>query len=134
MKRRYKFTPKDLVTDNQIMTTMTTPVLNEVIVKEKLRGRENLNEYYIEKHIRTAQPFAAFILTIIGACIASTKIRGGSGIHLAFGVALCAIYIMMLQFTKTFSTKAGLNPLLAAWIPNIIFGCIAYYFFRKKIR
>ena len=128
------FTPKDLAIDNQIMTTMTTPVLNDVIAREKLRGRENLNEYYVERYIRTSQPFAAFILVIIGACISSRKIRGGSGIHLAFGVVLCAVYIMLLQFTKTFSTKAGLNPLLAVWIPNIIFSFIALYFYRRQVK
>lgn len=128
------FTPNDLVIDNQVMTAMTTPVLNNVIAQEKLRGRENLNEYYVEKHMRTAQPFAALILVIIGACIACRKIRGGSGIHLAFGVVLCAVYIMTLQFTKTFSTKAGLNPFVAVWIPNVLFGIIAYYFYRKQVK
>lgn len=135
LSRSYpSFTPKDLVIDNQVMTAMTTPVLNKVIAREKLRGRENLNEYYVEKYMRSAQPFAALILTLIGVCISSRKIRGGSGIHLAFGVVLSAIYMMALQFTKTFSTKAGLNPFVAVWIPNIIFSFIALYFYRKQIR
>ncbi|HTN46844.1 MAG TPA: LptF/LptG family permease [Flavipsychrobacter sp.] len=135
LSRSYpSFSPKDLVVDNQVMTAMTTPVLDQVIAREKLRGRENLNEYYVEKHIRTAQPFAALILTIIGACIACRKIRGGSGIHLAFGVVLSAAYMMALQFSKTFSTKAGLNPLVAVWIPNMIFGAVAYYYYRKQVK
>ncbi len=135
LSRSYStFSPKDLIQDNQLMTAMTTPILNKVIEREKLRGRENLNEFYVERDMRTAQPFAAIILTLIGAGMASRKIRGGSGIHLAFGVVLSAIYVMALQFTKTFSTKAGLNPMLAVWIPNIIFSFIAIYFYRKHIR
>jgi len=135
LSRSYpSFTPKDLAMDNQVMTTMTTPVLNEVIAREKLRGRENLNEYYVEKYMRTAQPFAALILVIIGACLSSRKIRGGSGLHLAFGVVLSAIYMMALQFTKTFSTKAGLNPFIAVWIPNFIFAGVAYYFYRRQVK
>lgn len=128
------FSPKDLIQDNQIMTTLTTPVLNQVIAQEKLRGRENLNEYYVERDMRSAQPFAAIILTLIAAGIAGRKIRGGSGIHLALGVVLSAIYVMALQFSKTFSTKAGLNPLLAVWIPNIIFSFLAIYLYRKQVR
>lgn len=135
MTRKYpSFTPKDLEDDNNIMTAMTTPYLNKIIAREKLRGRENLNQYYIERYRRTAQPFAGIILTIIGATIASRKVRGGSGLHLAIGICISAAYIMAIQFSSTFSTKAGMNPLLAAWIPNVIFGLIAFYFYRKQVR
>ncbi len=132
--KQYPFIPADLDDDNDIMTAMTTPELNKVITREKLRGRENLNFYYVERHRRTAQPFAAMILTVIGACIASRKVRGGSGLHLALGIVISAAYIMAIQFTATFSTKAGLNPLLAVWIPNIIFGAIAVYLYRRQIK
>jgi len=134
LKRKYPFTPGDLKLDNDNMTAMTTPVLNKVIAREKLRGRENLNQFYVEKHRRTAQPFAGLILTVIGVTIASKKVRGGSGLHLAFGIMISAAYILALQFSTTFSTKAGLNPLLAAWIPNIIFAFVALHFYRKQVR
>jgi len=132
--RKYGFTPKDLTNDNDVMTAMTTPYLNKVIAREKLRGRENLNQYYVEKHRRTAQPFAGIILTIIGATIASKKVRGGSGLHLALGIMISATYIMAIQFTSTFSTKAGMNPLLAVWIPNIIFGTVALLLYRRQTK
>lgn len=134
MKEKYAFTPNDLLNDNDVMTAMTTPHLNKVIAREKLRGRENLNQYYVEKHRRTAQPFAGLILTVIGVTIASRRVRGGSGLHLAVGVMISAAYIMAIQFTSTFSTKAGLNPMLAVWIPNIIFGTLALYLYRQQIK
>ena len=134
MKKKYGFTPADLENDNDIMTAMTTPYLNKIIQREKLRGRENLNQYYVEKHRRTAQPFAGVILTLIGVTIASRKIRGGSGLHLALGIMISAAYIMAIQFTSTFSTKAGMNPLLAVWIPNMIFGAIAFYLYRRQVK
>lgn len=133
-KKKYPFTPSDLENDNDVMTAMTTPVLNKVIAREKLRGRENLNQYYVEKYRRTAQPFAGIILTIIGVTIASKKVRGGSGLHLALGIMISAAYIMAIQFTATFSTKAGMNPLLAVWMPNIIFGFIAMLMYRRQVQ
>lgn len=128
------FKPADLEEDDAIKEALTTPELNRYIAREKLRGTETLNFFYVEKHRRTAQPFAGLILTIIGACIASRKIRGGSGLHLAIGICISALYIMAMQFTNTFSTKAGLNPLLAVWIPNIIFGTLALYLYRRQIK
>jgi lipopolysaccharide export system permease protein len=134
MEVKYPFAPEDLNKSDAIKEALTTPQLNKYIDQEKLRGRENLNLYYIEKYRRTAQPFAAFILTIIGACIASRKIRGGSGFHLALGIAISATYIMFLQTSTTFATKASLDPLIAVWIPNFIFGGLAYYLYRRQLR
>jgi lipopolysaccharide export system permease protein len=134
MVKKYAFTPVDLEEDDAIKEALTTPELNRIIAREKLRGRETLNFFYVEKHRRTAQPFAGFILTIIGVCIASRKIRGGSGLHLALGIVISAAYIMAMQLSTTFSTKAGLNPLVAVWIPNMIFGTLALYLFRRQIK
>ena len=134
INRKYAFVPLDLKRDNDIKEALTTPELNRYIAKEKLRGRETLNFYYVERDRRTAQPFAGFILTILGVCIASRKVRGGSGLHLAIGIVISASYIMLLQFSTTFSTKAGLNPLISVWIPNFVFGGIAAYLLRKQLR
>ena len=134
MSIKYPFKPNDLEEDDAIKEALTTQQLNTYIDRERLRGRENLNFFLIEKHRRTAQPVAAFILTIIGVCLSSRKVRGGSGLHLALGIIISALYIMAMQFTNTFSTKAGLNPFLAAWIPNIIFGTLALLLFRRQIK
>ena len=135
MRLQYpSFTPKDLDEDDAIKEALTTPELNTFIAREKLRGRETLNIYYVERDRRTAQPFAGFILCMIGVCIASRKVRGGSGLHLALGIVISAIYIMAGQFSSTFSTKAGLNPFVATWIPNIIFAFLALYLFRRQIK
>lgn len=131
---KFPFKPRDLEEDEAVKDALTTPELDKYIAREKLRGRETLNFFYIEKHRRTAQPFAGFILTIIGVCIASRKVRGGSGLHLAIGIVISALYIMAMQFTTTFSTKAGLNPLIAVWIPNMIFGIVALYLYRRQIK
>lgn len=134
LKMRYPFTPHDLNEDDAVKEALTTPELNKYIAREKLRGRENLNVYYVEKERRTAQPFAGLILAMIGVCIASRKVRGGSGLHLALGIVISALYIMSLQLSTTFSTKAGLNPTIAVWIPNAVFGSVAFYLFRKQIK
>lgn len=134
LTKKFPFTPHDLDEHEAIKDALTTPQLNKYIAREKLRGRESLSFFYVEKHRRTAQPFAGLILTVIGACIASRRVRGGSGLHLAVGIIISAMYIMAMQLTNTFATKSGLDPLLAVWIPNIIFGVLAAYLFAKQVR
>ncbi len=134
LTKKYKFGPADLIERREAKQMMTTPQLNAYIKRETEKGSENLNEYFIEKYRRTASPFSAFVLSIIGACIASRKVRGGSGIHLAIGLMISAAYIFMMQFSTTFAIKGNLHPFVAVWIPNIVFSFIAFGIYRKFSR
>lgn len=134
LTEKFPFTPKDLKKDIEGQGALTTPELTRYIEKQKLHGNANLNIYYIEKYRRTSQPFAGLILTIIGVSIASRRIRGGSGLHLAIGIVIAAIYELAIQFTSTLSTNADLSPLLSVWIPNILFAPVAYILYRRQVK
>ncbi len=130
LDRKFNFTPADLIEQTDQKQTMTTSVLNKFIKRETEKGNPSLNSYYIEKYKRTASPVSVWILTIIGACLASHKIRGGSGLHLAIGLAVSATYVILMQFSTTFSIKGNLSPLLSVWIPNFLFMIIGYFVFK----
>lgn len=127
----YNFRPNDLKADVYLKDRMTTSELNQFIRMEKIRGGEDINTLILEKQNRMATPPTVLILTLIGAIIASKKIRGGSGIHLAIGVLICVSYILVGRFSSVFAMKAEFNPILAAWIPNIVFGALAYYLYKN---
>jgi lipopolysaccharide export system permease protein len=71
------------------------------------------------------------ILTFIGAVIAGRRNRGGSGLHLATGIIIAAVFIVSDRFSTVFSIKGDLPPLLAAWMPNVVFSFIALYLYQK---
>ncbi len=122
-------TPKDLRTSTDLVEAMTTKELNDYIHHQKIRSTGGLNYLFVEKYRRTASAFSVIILTLIGAVIASRKVRGGSGLHLALGIVISAAYIVFMQFSTTFSIKGTLDPLIAVWIPNIAFGALAVYLY-----
>ncbi len=134
LRTTYAFVPDDITENRDINQALTTPELRAVINKQRSRGLETLAFYEVELHRRSAQPFAGLILTLIGACIASRKVRGGSGFHLAVGIAISAGYIMAMQFSTTLATKSGLNALVAVWIPNGVATLFLGYLFWKRIR
>jgi len=123
--------PAELRKDEYIKDKLNTPELVEYIKREELRGREGLSALKVERYRRTATPAAVLLLTLIGAVIASRKTRGGSGMHLALGIIIAALFIVSDRFSTVFATKSNLPPLLAAWLPNIVFSILAYYLFRK---
>lgn len=123
--------PIDLVYSKGQQETFTSPELKDYISKQINRGSSNVVQYQVEYHKRIASSFASFILTIIGASLSSRKRKGGMGMYLGAGLAMSFIYIMLQTISATFAINAGTPPILAAWIPNMIFAVVAYLCYRK---
>ena len=110
--------------------TMTFSELKNLISREKLKGSAAVSSYEIELHQRTSYPFAAYILTIIGVAVSSQKKRGGIGLNIAIGLGFVFIYIFAMKMTTVAAINVGFPPLLAVWIPNILFSIVAYVLYR----
>ena len=117
--------PEDFIRYQNHKDMMNSPDLQAFIDSERKRGIGNTKAYEIEKHRRTSEPFTILILTIIGMSVASRKVRGGMGLHLAIGVAIGATFVFLSRFSTVFATNENLSPLLGVWLPNIIFMIIA---------
>lgn len=124
--------PEELRKDEYLKDKLITPELTHFIKMEELRGAEGLNTLKVERFRRDATPFSVLILTIIGVAVAARKTRGGSGLPLAIGIVTASFFVVMDKFSTVFSTKGDLHPLLAAWLPNIIFGCVAFWMYRRS--
>jgi len=125
------FNPSDLGQRNTVASALTTPELNKFIEREKLKGSDQVPFYLLEKHQRTSLPFATYILTLIGVSIASRKVRGGIGLHIALGFTIAIIYIFFMKISAVAATNSGLEPMIAVWIPNIIFLGLGAYIYQK---
>ncbi len=123
--------PMDLVFSKGQQETFTSPELLRYISKQQERGSSNVVQYEVEYHKRIASSFASFILTIIGVSLSSRKRKGGMGLYLGIGLALSFTYILLQTISATFAINAGTPPMLAAWIPNILYTVIAYFCYRQ---
>jgi len=116
--------------DNFIFETMTLPFLNRYIDQLKLQGADNINVFQVEKGRRTAAPFSTYILTFIAVALSSRKVRGGIGMHIGAGLGLAFSYIFFMQFSSQFAISGSIPPMVAAWIPNMIYLVICVFLYR----
>ena len=123
--------PMDLVFSKGQQETLTSSELRQYISKQTERGSSNVVQYEVEYHKRIATSFASFILTIIGVSLSSRKRKGGMGLYLGIGLALSFSYILLQTVSATFAINADTPPMLAAWIPNILYSIIAYFCYRQ---
>ena len=127
----FDFDVNEFIEKREFVNTLNYTELSQFIDDEIMKGSERVPFHKIEMYRRTSFPFATFILTLIAVSLCSRKVRGGIGINIGIGFAISFAYILFMQVFDTFATNANTPPLLAVWIPNIIFGCLAFWLYKK---
>lgn len=126
--------PKDFANDYSRFETLTMNELYTYIDELQLRGADDIEVYEIEKYIRYTAPFAALILTFIGLGVSARKARGGAGFQIALGFLLAFVYIIFFIFSRTSAEAGNIAPIIAIWIPNIIFTIIGLIIYQTVPR
>jgi len=122
--------PKDFASTYRLSETLTLPELNAFIQQKIDRGAADTQIYLSEKYERYAYPYAMFILTIIGVIMSARKSRAGVGGQIALGFVLAFVFIIFVILSRNFAQVGDLSPMLAAWIPSIIFTGIGLVLYR----
>jgi lipopolysaccharide export system permease protein len=126
--------PSDFLISENDCETMTSPQLAKHIRRQKERGIGNIQLFEIEYHLRFATTLSFFILTVIGVSLSSRKIKGGMGLNIGIGIGLSFTYILFSKISSTFAISGFVSPMLAVWIPNMIYSVITVYLYRKAPR
>lgn len=130
----FGFDLEDLTPTVYVAETLTLGELNKFIDKERERGSSNINTYLVVLYKKYSIPVSAFILTIIAVAVSSMKRRGGMGVNLAIGIGLAFTYIFFDKIFGVLAEKSSIPPLVAVWIPNVVFGILAVYLLRNAKR
>lgn len=130
----FQLAPTDFVRYDDTREMIPSNKLSAFIDEERRRGTGNMKLYEIELYRRTADPFTILIVTLIGMALASRKVRGGMGMHLAIGIVLGAVFVFVAKFSITFATSESLPAFIGVWIPNLFFLLVAVLLAAKAQR
>ncbi len=122
--------PGDFKRRLNIVETMNIRELNKFINNQLAQGESNIDAYEIEKHKRYSYPFSTFILTLIGVSVSSRKVKGGIGVQIGIGLLVAFSYILFMQFSSQFAISGRLDPVMAVWLPNLMFVVISIFLYR----
>jgi lipopolysaccharide export system permease protein len=126
--------PKDFGSTYRLAETFTLPELNGFIKERMMRGSDDVETYLIEKYERFSYPFAIIILTVIGVIVSSRKARGGVGFQIALGFILAFIFIIFVIMSRSLAQVGDVPPMLAAWIPSLVFSFIGVILYKTVPR
>ena len=127
----FSFSVEDLTPLNYVAESLNYDELISFIEIEKSRGSTNIERYMVVKYKKWSIPFSIFILTLIGFAVSAEKRRGGTGVNLAFGIGVAMVYVFFDKIFGVLAQQSDLSPILAVWLPNILFGILAIYLVRN---
>nr|WP_321230858.1 LptF/LptG family permease [uncultured Psychroserpens sp.] len=123
----FDFDTDDLTPEEYIAETLQYGELTRFIEKEKRRGSSNIGRYEVVKYKKWSLPVSVFILTIIAVSVSSIKRRGGMGINLAFGITIAMVFVFFDKVFGVMAAQSSFSPIVAVWLPNLVFGILAAY-------
>ena len=125
------FEPRDFLISANDQEKLNNTELREYVERQKSRGVGNIQAFEVEYHKRFAMTAAAFILTVIGMALSSRTTKGGMGVNIGIGLVLSFSYILFMNVTQSFALSGLTSPLVAMWIPNLIYMSIAIFLYLR---
>ena len=100
---------------------MTIPVAAAYVDQLRRSGAGNLGRTLVEYYSKFSYPFANLILVLIGVPLAAVRRRGGQAVRVGLGLLTAFAYLAVQKLTEPFGFSGELDPVLAAWLPHVLF-------------
>jgi lipopolysaccharide export system permease protein len=98
------------------------------------RAGSDIARLLVDYHGKIAFPFASIIVVFFGVPFASVKRRSGLAVQFGISIFLLFIYMVSQKLSQIFGYNGNIHPLLAAWMPNLLFflaGCVIMFRVQK---
>ncbi|MBD3225915.1 MAG: LPS export ABC transporter permease LptG [Caldithrix sp.] len=118
--------PKDMLELQKKPEEMSYSELNYFIKEIRSVGGE-VRKWLVERHLKIAMPFANFIVILLGAPLASRRRRGGMGVNFGISLLVSFTYFIIIRFGQVLGHQGKMDPLLGAWLGNLIFIVLGLY-------
>lgn len=123
--------PIDFIKSAKQPLSMNFFELRDYIERLKKVG-EKFDKELVELNFKISFPFANLIIMLFCVPLVSKSSRSkGRGLVFALGLLVCFLYLSSLRICQSLGHNGVLSPLLAAWLPNLIFASIGIIFVIK---
>ncbi|MCX7846982.1 MAG: LptF/LptG family permease [bacterium] len=124
---RYQETPQDIVAAQHTQPSMMT--LREILatLRHTRPDSDNYRKMRMEFHNRTATPAACIVFVLLAAPFGIFHTRAGMVKGVITSILLCLFYYFLGAWFINLGSQGYLAPLLAAWLPSIVFAGIGCY-------
>jgi lipopolysaccharide export system permease protein len=113
-------TPEDIEKKQRTPDEMDYSDLREFIANQQRAG-QNVSRWLVEYHSKIAFPFASIIIILFGVPLAAGRPRTGAALGIGIAALVAFLYLVFMKSSQVFGYNGDLDPLLTAWLANLIF-------------
>ncbi len=116
---------KELKPDEMLLTD-----LRDFIDQQKLTGLDTAKNE-VDYNSKISFPFANLVTIIFGVSLSSNRRKSGAALQFGISLLVTFIYLGFLKISLVFGYNGDLNPVFTAWLANILFALVAFYYLLK---
>ncbi|MBS1902645.1 MAG: LptF/LptG family permease [Bacteroidetes bacterium] len=120
----FTFTPLELKERQLKYEELTNPQLQRRIALAQEAGMDTAHDE-VDYYSKYSMAFTSFIVVLFGVPFASQKKRGGLALEFAVAIGIAFAYMAFTKVSQTFGYTGSVDPILTAWLANIIFFVIS---------
>ncbi len=128
--RDLKERPIDLLAEPKAPEEMRYAELGRYI-NALARSGSDTKKLRVERALKLAVPFTCLVVAVFGAPLAISGPRAGTAWGVAVSLATTFVFLLLVQLTRAIGSGGVLPPVVAAWLPNLLFGGAAVWMLRK---
>jgi lipopolysaccharide export system permease protein len=117
--------PRDLARTERDVESMTIPAAAEYIEDLERSGAGSIGRTKVGFYGKFAYPFANLILALIAMPLSAVRRRGGQAVQMGLGLIVAFAYLAIIKLTEPFGYTGELRPLIASWMPHVLFFAVA---------
>ena len=95
------------------------------------RSGNDTSKIEVDRALKIALPATCLVIALFGAPLAITSPRQGTAIGIAISLGTTVVFLSFIQLSKAVGVTGVVNPVAAAWAPNIFFLGAALWLLRR---
>ncbi|MFC1724695.1 LptF/LptG family permease [candidate division KSB1 bacterium] len=127
----FSFNPDDLLDIWLKPEEMNFFQLKRFIERRRELGVD-VRVWLVELMLKISFPFANFIIVLFGVPLVSKGTRSGGAIGFGIALVICFFFFGTVRIGQYLGRADMMNPVLSAWIGNIIFATIGLFLLFKS--
>jgi lipopolysaccharide export system permease protein len=122
--------PVDLLAEPKAPEEMRYTELTRYIDALKRSGNDT-SKIEVERALKIALPATCLVIALFGAPLAVTSPRQGTAIGIAISLGTTVIFLSLIQLSKAVGITGIVDPVAAAWAPNVLFLGAALWLMKR---
>ncbi|HEU0015727.1 MAG TPA: LptF/LptG family permease [Longimicrobium sp.] len=113
-------TPEDLMAEPRDPEQMRYAEMSRFIEARERSGGD-AGPLRVERAQKIAIPMAVMVIVLFGAPLVTSSNRGGTAYGVGISLGVTIIYMLLFRVGKAIGGSGAVDPILAAWAPNLLF-------------